>query len=57
MIRVRIAVGLGGCVALVVMGASSFALAEETPIKKLMGENFVGLQTILISLITSPSAC
>ena len=32
---------------------SAFALAKEAPIKKLMGENFVGLQTILISLITS----
>jgi cytochrome c556 len=53
MIRARIAAGLAGCVALAVMGVSTFALAKETPIKKLMGENFVGLQTILISLITS----
>jgi hypothetical protein len=53
MIRARIAVGLTGCIALAVMGVSTLALAQETPIKKLMGENFAGLQTILISLITS----
>jgi cytochrome c556 len=35
------------------MGVSTLALAEPTPIKKLMGGNFAGLQTILISLITS----
>jgi hypothetical protein len=35
------------------MGVSTFALAKDTPIKQLMGENFAGLQTILISLITS----
>ena len=56
MIRARIAMGLAGCVALAVMGVSTFALAEDTPIKELMGENFAGLQTILISLITSDYA-
>jgi hypothetical protein len=35
------------------MSVSTLALAEETPIKKLMGDNFSGLQTILVSLITS----
>jgi hypothetical protein len=35
------------------MGVSTSALAEDTPIKELMGENFAGLQTILVSLITS----
>jgi hypothetical protein len=53
MIRARITAGLAGCVALAVMGVSTLALAEQTPIKKLMGENFAGLQRILISLITS----
>ena len=53
MIRVRIAAGLAACVALVGMSASTLALAEEAPIKKLMGDNFSGLQTILVSLITS----
>ncbi len=53
MSRARITAGLAGCVALAVMGASTFALAEEQSIKRLMGENYVGLQTILISLITS----
>jgi hypothetical protein len=53
MIRVRIAVGLAACVALVGMSVSTLALAEEKPIKKLMGDNFSGLQTILVSLITS----
>jgi hypothetical protein len=53
MIRVRIAAGLAACVALVGMSVSTLALAEEKPIKKLMGDNFNGLQTILVSLITS----
>ena len=53
MIRARITVGLVGCIALAVMGSSTLAVAEETPIKKLMGENFSGLQRILISLITA----
>lgn len=53
MIRARITVGLAGCIALAVMGSSTLAVAEQTPIKKLMGENFAGLQTILVSLITS----
>ncbi len=53
MIRVRITAGLAGCVALLVMGASTLAVAEQTPIKELMGDNFAGLQRILISLITS----
>ena len=65
MIGARITAGLAGCVALAVMGGSTLALAEQTssgmtlalaekpPIKKLMGDNFAGLQRILISLITS----
>jgi len=52
MIRVRIA-GLAVCVALAGMSTSTPVLAEETPIKALMGDNFSGLQTILVSLITS----
>ena len=56
MTRARITAGLAGCVALALMGASTFALAKETPIKQLMGENFVGLQTILVSLITADYA-
>lgn len=55
MIRVRIATGIAVCVALVGMGVSTLAFAEDekSPIKKLMGDNFSGLQTILVSLITS----
>jgi hypothetical protein len=54
MIRTRIGMCFAGCAALLVIGVSSFALAQEAPpIKKLMGENFAGLQTILVSLITS----
>lgn len=63
MIRARITAGVAGCVALAVIGGVTLALAEETPggmpsaektpIKKLMGDNFAGLQRILISLITS----
>ena len=53
MIRARMTVGLAGCIALAVMGSSTLALAGQTPIKKLMGDNFAGLQRILISLITA----
>ena len=59
MIRARITVGLAGCVALAVLGGPTLAPAEQTEqtqptaIKKLMGDNFAGLQTILIALITS----
>jgi FlaG/FlaF family flagellin (archaellin) len=53
MIRARITAGLAGCIALAVMGSSTLAIAEQTSIKKLMGENFSGLQRILIALITS----
>jgi hypothetical protein len=53
MIRARITAGLAGCVALAVIGGSTLANAEQTPIKKLMGDNFAGLQRILVALITS----
>jgi hypothetical protein len=53
MIRARITTGLAGCIALAVMGSSTLAVAEQSPIKKLMGDNFAGLQRILISLITA----
>jgi len=55
MIRGRIAAGLAACITLVAVGTgvSSLARAEQTPIKQLMGDNFSGLQTILVSLITS----
>ena len=56
MIRARIAAGFAGCVALAIMGVSAFALAKDKPIKELMGENFAGLQTILVSLITADYA-
>ncbi len=53
MTRARITAGLAGCIALAVMGSSTLAVAEQSPIKKLMGDNFAGLQRILISLITA----
>jgi len=53
MIRARTAAGLAACIALMGTSVPTLALAEQTPIKKLMGDNFSGLQTILISLITS----
>jgi len=60
MFRARITAVLAGCIALTVIGAPSFSRAEEKPmkkeekpIKKLMGENFAGLQTILVALIHS----
>jgi cytochrome c556 len=56
MVRARIAAGFAGCVALAVIGVSTFALAKDKPIKELMGDNFAGLQTILIALITSDYA-
>ncbi len=56
MIRARIAMGFAGCVALSVMVVSTFALAKDKPIKELMGDNFAGLQTILVALITSDYA-
>jgi len=60
--RARISAGLAGRIALVavvaavaalVLGGSTLATAEKTTIKGLMGQNFAGLQTILISLITA----
>jgi len=53
MVRARVSVGFAACIALVSMIASTLALAEQTSIKNLMGQNFAGLQTILVSLITS----
>jgi hypothetical protein len=53
MIRARIAALLAGTIALVGVGVSGLATAEQKPIKRLMGENFAGLQTILVALIHS----
>jgi hypothetical protein len=47
----RIAVGWAGVVAVSIAAAS--APAAKPTIKEQMGENFAGLQTILVSLITS----
>jgi hypothetical protein len=53
MTRRRIAAVVLGVIATVALVASGSASSEETPIKRIMGENFVGLQTILKALITS----
>jgi hypothetical protein len=42
-----------GSVAAAALGLSSLAAAQQGSLKQLMGENFGGLQTILIALITS----
>jgi cytochrome c556 len=52
--RVRIAAALVGLVAVGLMGVSALAAApKEQSLKQLMGENFAGLQQILVSLINS----
>jgi hypothetical protein len=52
--RARIAAAaLGLFAAAGLAGAASVAGAKEQTLKELMGQNFAGLQTILISLITS----
>src|SRR4029453_17547632 len=50
---VRIAAAALGLFVAGLGGAASVAGAKEQTLKELMGENFAGLQTILISLITS----
>jgi hypothetical protein len=51
--RGRIAVVVLGGLAAAVLGAAGAAVAEEASLKRLMGENFIGLQNILVGLITS----
>jgi hypothetical protein len=51
--RARIAAAALGLFVAGLGGAASVAGAKEQTLKELMGENFAGLQTILISLITS----
>jgi len=51
--RVRLAAALCGATVAVIVGAAGLARAKEQTLKELMGDNFAGLQTILVSLITS----
>src|SRR4029453_19598411 len=51
--RARIAAAALGLFVAGLGGAASVAGAKEQTLKELMGENFAGLQTILVSLITS----
>ena len=51
--RARIAAAAFGLFVAGLGGAASVAGAKEQTLKELMGENFAGLQTILVSLITS----
>jgi len=51
--RARIAAAAFGLFVAGLAGAASVAGAKEQTLKELMGQNFAGLQTILISLITS----
>jgi hypothetical protein len=51
--RARIAAAALGLFVAGLAGAASVAEAKDQTLKELMGENFAGLQTILIALITS----
>ena len=51
--RVRIAAALVGVVVSGLWGAAALAAPKEQSLKQLMGENFAGLQQILVSLINS----
>ena len=51
--RARIAAALVGIVVAGLSGAAALAEPKEQSLKQLMGENFAGLQQILVSLITS----
>ena len=51
--RARIAAAALGLVVAGLSGAAGLAGAKEQTVKELMGQNFAGLQQILISLITS----
>ena len=54
--RVRIAAALVGIVAVGLLGASALAETKEQSLKQLMGQNFAGLQQILVALINSDYA-
>ena len=51
--RARIAALFLGGIAATMLGASGLGVAKEATIKEMMGDNFAGLQTILIALVTS----
>ena len=51
--RARIAALILGGIAATTLGASSLGVAKPATIKEMMGENFAGLQTLLIALVTS----
>ena len=51
--RVRIAAALVGVAVAGLGGAAALAAPKEQSLKQLMGENFAGLQQILVSLINS----
>ena len=50
--RARIAALVLGGIAATTLGASGLGVAKQATIKEMMGENFAGLQTILIALVT-----
>jgi hypothetical protein len=53
MMRGRIAAVVLGGIAAAVLSAAGGAVAKDASVKQLMGENFIGLQNILVGLITS----
>ena len=53
MLRGRIAATFAACVGLAMLGTSSLAVAKDPVLQKLMGENFAGLQAVLVALINS----
>ncbi len=51
--RAQIAALFLAGIAVTMLGASGLGVAKQATIKEMMGENFAGLQTILIALVTS----
>jgi hypothetical protein len=51
--RTRTAAAVAGGILAVLWGAASLAGAEEQTLKQLMGQNFAGVQTILVALVDS----
>lgn len=51
--RARTAAAVVGGILAALWGAASLAGAEEQSLKQLMGQNFAGVQTILVALVNS----
>jgi hypothetical protein len=51
--RGRISAVILGSIAAAALGLASLSFAKEAPLKQIMGENFAGLQNVLVGLITA----